>query len=337
MTPPETRPNRPVPTEGMPATLHRLAMAFGINYVPQLSLSEQLRLEQEARMRQKAAAIQRLNELTDLVPTLNVAFIGVKGGAATTTTMAHAASVMGDNTRTMLVASDFNPASGTGAARLGKDYDETVTLRELLRDLDNLEVFRDFIRRIRPTRYSVRVVSANDITSSSDHLTGGDAKRMLNTISCNAEYHYIDTANDITDEVTLAAVETADVPVFTANVEVHDSLRQLGTGMETLRRHGFRDKVDNGVVIISNVPPGVALDEFRMYLNKVNIRNKIVQRYDFFGQFLGIPYDPIIKRDTEVELEPLAWETFQAYLELDIAILEQGLLALSEPHPPAHT
>ena len=191
-------------------------------------------------------------------------------------------------------------------------------------DIEGFKNFKDFIAKIRPTRYSVRPISANDIVSGSQHLTNEDAEIMLQTIDSNTEYHYIDTANDITDPVTLAAVQAADVLVFTAYVGIHDSLRQLAIGMETLRQHGFKDKVNTSVVVISGAPKGADLSTYHKYLNRVNIRDEVIQQYHFEGPFLHIPYDEVIRRDTEVDLEALDPDTYQAYLELNIAIFEQS-------------
>ena len=317
-----------IPTMGIPAALYKILKIFNPNVrPPRLSKREVAYLEhvaEEERRRQiRQSSNEELRRLTDLTPSEAIAFIGVKGAAATTTTMVHAASVFGDITRSMLVASDFNPASGTGAVRLGKDYTETITLRDLRSELATYGSFREFIRRIRPTRYSVRVISANDIIAGNEHLTGEDADEMMGVIGDNSEYHFVDTANDITDDVTQAVVKGADVLVFTANVAVHESLRQLARGMETLRRHGFKDKVDNAVVVISNIPTGVSLDSYKKYLNLVNIRDEVVTEYDFRGQFLGISHDPVIKLDREVCLDDLSWEVYQQYLELGIAIVEQ--------------
>lgn len=321
--------NRPIPTLGWPAIWYNLRKRVIANpKIPELSKKEITLLEERAaedlRKQNREDGIDRLTTLSDKVKSLTVTFIGVKGAAATTTTAAHAASIAGDLTRSALVASDFNPASGTLAVRLGKDFDQTTTLRELRGDIEGFKSFKDFIAKIRPTRYSVRPISADDIISGTQHLTKEDAELMLATITNNTEYHYIDTANDITDPVTLAAVEVTDVLVFTAYVGIHDSLRQLAVGMETLRQHGYEEKVSNSVVVISGVPVGTDPDVYRKYLNRVNIRDEVVQKYDFNGPFLHIPYDEVIKHDTEVDLQALNPETYQAYLELNIFIFEQS-------------
>ena len=280
--------------------------------------------EEERKIRVRTESVQRLCDYADRVPSLTVVFIGVKGAAGTTTTDAHASSVLGDIVRAMLVATDLNPAQGTLASRLGKDYDQTINLRDLLSDLPGFGNFREFIRRIRPTRYSVRPISANDIVGGNEHLDGKQAAQILDTIGINTEYHYIDTANDITDEVTLEAVKRADVLVFTAYVGIHNSLQLLSVGMETLRKHGYTEKVDNGVVVISGLEADDSLENYRKYTNRVNMRDEVVATYNFHGPFLRVPYDPIIRRDTEVDLGALDWETYQAYLELNLCIFEQA-------------
>src|SRR6185312_5333635 len=175
-------------------------------------------------------------------------------------------------------------------------------------------------------RYGVRVISADSIIEKGKKIHGVDAKKILAVVNQNSEYHFVDTANDIIDTVTLAVIEDVDVLVFTANVAVHDSLRQLAISMGTLRQQGFADKVNHSVVVISNIPEGAELEDFWRYLNYHNISDVQTESLEhlFKGQFLGIPADPIIARDTEVDLEALAWDTYQAYLELDIAIFQMA-------------
>lgn len=280
--------------------------------------------EAEAKRELRRESIERLNEYSDRVPSLNIVMIGVKGSAGTSTTTAYTCSVHGDNTRSMVVGTDFNPAQGTFAGMVGKDYDQTITLRELLHDIEGFTNFKNFIRKIRPTRYSVRPISANDIVGVNEHLDGKSARRILDTISINSEYHYIDTANDITTEVSLAAVEKADVLVFTAYVGVQRSLQLLAVGMETLRRHGFEEKVANSVVVITGVEPGKSASDYRKYTDRVDMKNEVIAEYNFKGPILGIPYDPFIKEDTEVNLEAIHPDTYQAYLDLALCILEQA-------------
>jgi cellulose biosynthesis protein BcsQ len=284
----------------------------------------QAEAETKAKRELRRESIERLDEYSDRVPSLNIVMIGVKGSAGTSTTTAYTSSVHADNTRSLTVGTDFNPAQGTLSGMLGKDYNQTITLRELLSDIEGYTNFKQFIRRIRPTRYGVRPISANDIVGVNEHLDGESARRILDAINVNSEYHYIDTANDITTEVSLEAVRKADVIVFTAYVGVRRSLRLLSVGMETLRRHGFEEKVANSVVVITGVEPGKTASDYRKYTDRVDMKDEVVAEYNFKGPILGIPYDPFIKEDTEVNLEAIRPDTYQAYLDLALCILEQA-------------
>lgn len=326
-------PDRPIPTMGWPAFRYRLHKLLGLgNHVPRLSKREQSLYDQRlhAHLREQLAlsANDELRRLADETPRATVAFINAKGAAATTTTTVYAASNFANQTRSVLIVLDANPASGTSAARLGKDYDETLSTQQLVRFLETDTSFREeftqFIKKVRPTRYGVRPITATPIVSGNNRLPADEVKQILAVTQRQCEYLLVDTANDITEPVTLAVMEAADVFVFTANVAVHDSLRQLATTMQTMRCHGFADKVDQAVVVISNVPAGSELEQYKKFLNRVNIRDEVIEEYRFSGPFLAVPHDAEISRDSEVDLDALNWETLQAYRELDIVILEQA-------------
>jgi MinD-like ATPase involved in chromosome partitioning or flagellar assembly len=308
-----------IPTMGWPKLKYKMLSAAGRpDIVPQLSPKEERQIQRER-------AENYLMELSDKVPSLTTCFINAKGGAATTTTMAHVASVMAEVLRATVVGTDFNMASGTSGVRLGRDYDQTVTLRELLAVVDKSdETFKSFISRIRPTRFGVRVISSDSIIKGErNRLSGAGAAKLLDAVGRNSEYHLIDTANDITSTVTEEVVKACDILVFTANVRIKDSLRQLAISEETLREWGFQDKVDNSVVVISNIPHGKDLDDYRRYINLHDYKDNLVREIPFKGQTLGVPHDPYIALDREVNLEELEWHTAQAYLAIAIAIFEQ--------------
>ncbi len=314
-----------IPTRGWPAIQYWLnrKLRRRPDLVPALNSAEQ---QAHDRQVMQANSTAELRQLTDIVPSATVVFIGVKGAAATTATTIYDATVLSELTRSVTVVLDANPASGDSAARLGKDHGQTMSIQDIAQELaagNNLDQFKDFIKRIRPTRYGVRVITATAIVDGNNRVPVALMEKILHVTQTQCEYLMVDTANDITDPVTLAVVDASTVLVFTANVAVPASLRQLATSMETLRRHGFADKVNNGVVVISNLPAGADLDSYRVFLNRVNLKDEVQELYPFEGPFLGVPHDPEIALDGEVNLEPLAWETLQAYREVNIAWLKQ--------------
>ena len=333
---PKPMPDRPIPTMGMRAVWYRLLCLMGKRHmVPRLSAKEaSLLAEREEAQRKetvRTGSIEYLRELTDMVPNLNFAFWNTKGASATTTTTVIATAVLAEYSRTTTVLIDGNPAAGTCAARYGLNYGDTVTTQQLAQDIRDDEelAHRDFksqINKARPSKNGVRVVSADSIIDEHRRLNGKSASRVLELMGHNSEYLAVDTGNDIGDVVARAIANFADVFVFTANVGVPDSLRKLSTSMETLRNLGFEDKVNNSVVVISNLPAGKELEDYRMFLNEVSFEDKVTRSLDhkFDGQFLGVPHDEYVALDRIVDLEKLSWETLQAYITVVSSILQQS-------------
>jgi cellulose biosynthesis protein BcsQ len=289
------------------------------DWVPKPDKKERMQLARDG-------SIRRLAELCDQMPRMTVCFVNSKGAGATTATQVYTVSVLHQVVDVIVGSADFNLASGNSAKRLGRTYENTITQKGLLSLTDNDLQPSEFLSHLRPSRYGVRVVSSDPIIDRDQTLSEADTGRALWALKEHCEYLYLDTMNKITDPVTLKVVEQADVIVFTANVAVQESLRQLATSMETLRRHGYEDKVNKSVVVISNIPRGKRLSEYRKFLNETNIEDRVDTQLDhlFVGQFLGVPHDPAIELDGEVDLEALAWETCQAYIELNIAIFTQA-------------
>lgn len=342
-------PDRPIPTMGWRAYWYRVLCLLGKRHmVPRLSAAEAgllaEREEAERMEKVRTESIEYLRELTDMVPNLNFAFWNTKGASATTTTTVIATAVLAEYSRTTTVLIDGNPAAGTCAARYGLNYGDTVTTQQLAQDIRDDEelAHRDFksqINKARPSKNGVRVVSADSIIDEHRRLNGKSTARVLELMGHNSEYLAVDTGNDIGDVVARAIAGFADVFVFTANVGVPDSLRKLSTSMETLRNLGFEEKVNNAVVVISNLPPGKELDDYRMFLNEVSFEDKVTRTLDhkFDGKFLGVPHDEYVALDRIVDLEKLSWETLQAYITVVSSILQQSpkLRTLSVGTPPA--
>jgi len=178
---------------------------------------------------------------------------------------------------------------------------------------------------VRPTKYGVKVLSANAYGPDASQGYEQYTERMLQKIIQNSEYQFIDTPNDITTPNALRVLEAADVIVFTANVGIKNSLPQLGAMMKAVEEIGFADKVSASVVVISNTPKGKVPSDYRMYTNIVNIRDQVVQERHFTGSMMVVPYDPVVAEDSEVSPELLDWETYQAYLDINILALQEGL------------
>lgn len=338
---------RPIPTMGLPAIRHKVVTQFRPDArPPEVSKKEKEFLKAEAekealRLKAEADEARRAQHYVDSVARLvhlatevkrgTVAFFGMAGSAATTTTMITAATVMSELTRTILIGSDFNPANGTAAARLGMNYGDTLSIREFRQRLasGSLKDPADLTSLLRPTKHGVRVLSSNDVTLGSSQIEGTTIEEMLSIISRFAEFHYVDTANDTWTPSMRKILEKCDVCVFTANVKERKSLHTLGVTMEVARANGSQFKADNSVVVISNLPDGDDLMTYRKFINRVDLlREEVLTQYDFNGPFLGVQETPALAHNAVLSsLWNLDRDTIQSYIDINIAILEQIKLA----------
>lgn len=298
--------------------------------------------EAARRIRVRAEAHLELRALTSEVKDGMVLFLGAKGSSATTTTAVHHSAVHAEFGRILLTLVDGNPAAGLCAARLGMNHGDTVTIQELAGDLkgdQNIKFrrFKDEMSKARPSVNGVRVVGADNIIDETRRLSGGGMGDVLSLLSELSEFVTIDTANDIGDNPTKEAAKRADCYVFTANAAVQYSLRLLSTTMETLRGQGTEQarKVNRSVVVISNIPTGKTVDDYRFYLNEVDIEDKPVRQLEqlFDGVFMGVRHDEYLALDRVVDLDKLDWTTLQSYFNLVISTMKQIRAVRSDAKP----
>lgn len=321
---------RPIPTMGWPAFWYSVQKMFSKTPVPlKLSKKELAAIAEAERLLLRKRTIVELVQLGDEVETLTVAFVNTKGSGAKTTTWAYVSCILSEILRKPLTAADYNFGSGNGASRLGRDADETMTQNQFRHLIATIKdpTFRDINPKLRRNRYGVAVLSSNDQTEDENDVYGTNAEVMLNRLSDFTDFLMLDTGNDITTTVMKKVLDKADVIVFTANVEEPDSLIQLGTSMEIVRKLGHRGKVDRSIVAISNLPAGADAETYRKYTDRVKISGEVVKKYNFDGLLTGIPHDSHMKKSGLIELEIINNSTEQAYLELAVLILQQGLEA----------
>jgi MinD-like ATPase involved in chromosome partitioning or flagellar assembly len=288
--------------------------------------------EAARRIRVRSEARQELRDLTTEVKDGAVLYLGAKGSSATTTTAVHASAVHAEFGRILLTLVDGNPAAGLCAARLGMNHGDTITIQQLAGDLKGdtnirFRRFKDEMRKARPSVNGVRVVGADNIIDETRRLSGSGMSDVLTLLDGLSEFIGIDTANDVGDMPTKEAAKRADCYVFTANAAVQYSLRLLSLTMETLRGQGTTQaaKVNRSVVVISNIPKGKTAEDYRFYLNEVDIEDNVVRKLDhlFDGVFMGVQHDEYLALDRVVDLDKLDWATLQAYFNLVISTMKQ--------------
>ena len=339
---------KPIPTMGFPAWLYSLQKMVQADPVPPaLSKKEKGLIAEQARLALRQKTLDRLDQLSKEVPTLTVCFVNSKGKGSKTTTWAHISCYMSDILRKPLIGADFNFGSGNGAARLGRAHAETMTMNDLKDQIaaylsahpgEKTVPFHALDHLLRRNRYGVATVSSNDQTKAQNDVYGTSAAGMLNTLASLTHYLMIDTGNDITTTVMQRVFDKADIIVFTANADDVDTLLQLGTSMETVRNLGnYRGKVDRSIVAISNIPAGHTAEEYLKYTDRLDYSGEVIEKYHFDGAFTGIPHDSHMKNSGIIDLSALSPSTEQAYLNLAVLILEQGLTVKRHTPPQRGT
>lgn len=258
-----------------------------------------------------------------------VIFVNSKGNGATTTSTIWTITGLTIETGCEGWAFDGNFSSGTVAQRLGLEG-ATISEREFADNLKSLnESHGALIEYVQSNTDRVRVVGAKETIEGGRKLTPKEYADVATEAFRNCEYLYVDTPNEISGDQCLALLGLADLIVFTANIGEQDSLRQLGTSMETLRNFevngtSLRDKVNKSVVLFNNMPPDTNVEDYLKYLNKVNMANEVTQHFPgHVGPYVTIRHDRAMADARPVNFAALQRETAQDIRMFNITVLEQ--------------
>jgi len=279
--------------------------------------------------RSEQDAAEQVLELSDAVPTGVYACTQVKGGGSKTTTAVNLASLLAHITHATVVLIDANPASGNSGRKLGRDHHGTITVQGLLRVIKSNPKIEtsELLSLMRPTRYGVRVVAADPIIGPQTRFYDTQWDAIFEMLRKKFEYIIVDMGNDITDKAALTILNRwTDVLVVTATVGNYESLRQMATTEETMRRfHIDAAKVDASVAVFSNGQP----DQLFEYLEAA----RLLDRYDdviakHVGPAVVIRHDRYLASpqfDTRgVDFGAISSHTLMDYYDLLIVLLEQA-------------
>ncbi len=278
------------------------------------------------------------------------AVMNTKGTAGKTTVTAYCAALASEVTNANILIGDVNP-TGVIGARFGvgiKGGPSKLTMKSLSREVqalvrlegDQQKLSADAIKHIRTlipsARYGVRVISANPSYDQTDRINGTDIKRVLGAVDILADHQFYDMGNVLNNSVVLNTLDRTNVFIFTANVAVPATLRQLETSMQELRNLAdgrYAERVDRGIVVLNGLRRGQYIEDFNEYLYNLNEAGEVTDDSSFQGCVVGIPYTETLTGDDEalVDLKLLKpkglgktnLKPFEAYQQLVIAILEE--------------
>lgn len=319
------------PTRGLPGFRYRANRLLGLadRTDPRYIRAPEPNLREQAERSEHF-----INAWCDVVPNGVFATVNAKGGSAKTCTIVNVASLFAMVTGSTPLLIDANPASGTSAQKVGRDYYQTITVQELLQLItDNPSVeLAKLLRVIKKTRYGLRVVSANPFASPDTKLYFSQWNTIFELLTRKFPYIFVDMGNEIWDIGAQTLLKRwIDVLLVTANVGdrrhpdrgIPESLEQMAKSEKSMVSFGVDPvKVSNALGVFSNGRPS----ELQRYLDEavfLGPDGDVIARHE--GHALVVPHDPYLSSSDfnrhGVNLEALNPATVEAYRQVILAAM----------------
>jgi cellulose biosynthesis protein BcsQ len=181
-----------------------------------------------------------------------VAFANSKGGSAKTALAVWLIAVFASSLKAVaMTIFDVNESPGSTAKRLGLDRDKTIKLRDYVAkyaegEFQELESHLDEVEWHRQT--GVMCIASDKRLNAM--IDPAEFKSALANIKMSSHTVFTDLGNAIMGPTNLSSVQMAHTVVFPGNVNMADSLDDLGETMGSYYEEAGPEKVKNGVIVI---------------------------------------------------------------------------------------
>lgn len=319
-------------------------------------LCEQLRWEVEQRNRVAKRDYDRnlVREFCNrgVLPTVN--FKCWKSGSKTTLA-AHFGSIVTELARnnTILVPSTASTSSGASGTVTGLKG-EFLTMTKFARILGRVTTTRELARELPKTRHGLSVIIEDSDTDF--YVEPFDTRQfrpvLLRTHQLTDGCVIEDDGNDDIKDGTIpvTAARAADVIVLVASNTQPHSHGKMEQTLGMLKKDSYRgeinrdqphlpgelrstaSKIENAIIVISGVKPDDEVYDFEKLRGRDvhDIGESSLPEWN--GQGYTIPWDPYVfgghNVQNVVDLTKINQATYDAYLEVTLAILREGARAL---------
>ncbi|MHA6784489.1 MinD/ParA family ATP-binding protein [Pseudonocardia saturnea] len=300
-----------VPEEGWRRIVHRISGGL-INPGP----SE---LERTRRV-----LVHRLRR--PLSTTHCIAVTSIKGGVGKTTVATCLGLALAEHRGDRVVVLDANPDAGTLADRLTGE--SSVTVRELLRDLDRIHSWAD-ITRYTSLAGRLQVLASEQDPASSDAFSREEYEHISAALSRFFNIVITDSGTGLVHSAMEGTLKLADSVIIVGAPTVDGASRASKT-LDWLLAHGHPDLARNAIVVLSCDRTSVEVDAAR-------IRDHFAARC---RAVVEIPHDPHLATGGRVELARLRPRTRDAFLGLAALIADRFDRSVTDgpaaipPQPP---
>jgi MinD-like ATPase involved in chromosome partitioning or flagellar assembly len=289
------RPRRRVPSAGWRRTVYRSSL--GLVRVPPGRL-ERRRLELMARARTSVGSGHH-----------RVAILSMKGGVGKTTTTVTLGLMLASLRSDRIIALDANPDRGTLADKLTTQ--PRTSIRDLLAHRLSIERYADVRGFTAQTASRLEVLTSDQNPAAAAAFSEADYRTACGVLERFYSVCLTDCGTGLMHSAMTGALGLADQIILVTTPAV-DSARSAGATIDWLTAHGHEDLAAGAVVVLNalrrTAGHGIDMD---VLAEQFAARCRAVIR---------IPYDPYLDQGASVELDQLARETSDAFLQLAAAV-----------------
>ena len=333
------------PTMGWRRYIATLMIKLGRpNWAPQPSRAEQDKLRLFA-LKKKAW------RLMDEVKSLVIVVFNFKGGSGKTPIAAYLSCMLAELVKVPVAFVDGNPGSAPPGYRMaawgGKEPQPWVRNDVPIIGMDRqtatvLDLYNDLEKKVvtdgHTLQYAMRqnhdgvatLVADPDVRGMTDDQKLKLMQRVLGFVRDHYRVVIVDTGNDFTTDTQKDLAHMGTDLVFPAYVPMKDAITDLTTTLNELSITN-KEKVANGIIVFS----GLNKWKFDDSLKRKNRRRPWELASDYearlgrrrVASYWGVPYDPAIENESSVRLDLIRDDTYEALLNVLIAILERNVAA----------
>ncbi|SHK96787.1 MinD-like ATPase involved in chromosome partitioning or flagellar assembly [Pseudonocardia thermophila] len=231
-----------------------------------------------------------------------VAVTSIKGGVGKTTVAAGLGLVLAENRGDRVIAVDANPNAGTLADRLTADT--TVTMRELLRDVEHTRSLTD-LAHFTSLAGRLHVLASEQDPAMSALLQREEYEKVVALLARYYNVVITDSGTGLIHSAMEGTLATADSLVVVGAPTVDGAARASLT-LDWLEAEGYREAAADAVVVLS-------CDRSSKDVDVTRVREHFAARC---RAVVEIPFDPHLATGGRIDVERLRRRTRDAFLEL---------------------
>lgn len=237
-----------------------------------------------------------------------IAVTSIKGGVGKTTVSTLLGLVMAENRGDRVIVMDANPDAGTLADRLTGE--SSVTVRELLRDIDRINSWTE-VSRYTSLAGRLQVLASEQDPASSNAFNREEYEQVCALLDRFFNVIITDSGTGLVHSAMEGTLKLANSLIVVGAPTVDGAGRASKT-LDWLVAHGYGELAANAVVVLS-------CDRRSTEIDQTKIREHFTARC---RALIELPHDPHLATGGRVELARLRPRTLDACYELAALIAD---------------